>query len=439
MLPQQDEPDYIRLFIAVFLAALLFMGWQRFVEWPRRQQMAQQFIHKEKVEHEEQQKEAASLPYAATNESNPALTRKERLALSSRVTISSPTLHGSIDLTGARFDDLVLARYKEELAPESPDVTLLSPAGGNDAYLAQIGWVAADGSTKVPGQHTLWKADKTTLSPGQPVTLTWDNGQGVTFILTVSLDKEYMFSVAQRVENHSGHAIAVIPYGYINRAYSETDEAHRFAHEGPLGVMQGSLEEESYKDLRKAGNKVYDDASGWLGITDKYWLTSLIPAGGHYKAAFRYYPERGQDRYQVDYLDGTQHIENGKDAGYEVRFFAGVKELSLLDTYAKGSGGNAPIPLFDRAIDFGWLYLIAEPMLKAMNFFYRYTGNFGAAILMLTFLVRLLLFPLANKSFHSMAAMRALAPEMKKIKERYADDQITLQKEMLALYKREKV
>ncbi|MDE3017133.1 MAG: membrane protein insertase YidC [Pseudomonadota bacterium] len=439
MLPQQDEPDYIRLFIAIFMAALLFMGWQRFVEWPRRQEMAQQVIQQEQEKRAEQRKEAATLPGAATNESNPSLTRAQRIALSPRIAIVSKTLRGSIALTGARFDDLILADYKETLAPHSPDVTLLSPAGGNDAYFTQIGWVSADGKTAVPGQRTLWQADRNTLSPGHAVTLRWDNGQGVTFILAVSLDDEYMFSVAQRVLNHSGHGISVIPYGYINRAYTETGKPSAIIHEGPLGVMQGSLEEVSYKDLREKGNRSYDDASGWLGITDKYWLSALIPAEGHYKTSFRYYSENGADRYQADYLDGAQRINNGQSAGYDVRFFAGAKELGVLDAYAKGDGAHPPIPLFERAIDFGWLYLLSEPMLKTLSFFFIHAGNFGVAILLLTIVVRLLLFPLANKSFHSMAQMRALTPEMQKIKARYADDQITLQKEMLSLYKREKV
>ena len=438
MSPDQDEPDYIKLFYALLLAGLLFIGWQYFIEAPRRQAIMQYNIAHAKQEHAEQQKQAGALPNGATGENNPALTRDEQLHLSPRIAISSPMLRGSIALTGARFDDLTLTRYKETLSPDSPDVTLLSPAGSTEAYFAQIGWVAADGKTTVPGQHTLWQADQKTLSPGQAVTLHWDNGQGVTFILAISLDNEYMFSIAQRVENHSGQAISVIPYGYIKRAYAGAASSS-YVHEGPLGVMQGSLEEVSYKDLRDKGNKTYSDASGWLGITDKYWLAALIPADPGYKASFRYYSENGQNRYQADYLDGTQKIAASASADYNVRFFAGAKELDLLDAYARGDRDHAPIPLFERAIDFGWWYLIAEPMLKTLNFFFIHTGNFGIAILLLTFVVRLLLYPLANKSFHAMAEMRALQPEMTALRARYADDQITLQKEMLALYKREKV
>ncbi|MDE3060636.1 MAG: membrane protein insertase YidC [Pseudomonadota bacterium] len=433
------QTDYTRLFLAVFLAAIVLFSWQALVEWPRRQHLAQMTVAQAKQRAVAEAKHAEEIPAkSAEAEENPDLTRQRRLALSPRITVNSSTLHGSIALKGARFDDLVLARYKETIDPNSPDVTLFSPNGDKEAFFAQVGWLA-QGGTKVPDQRTLWQADKTSLAPGETVHLRWDNGEGVTFLLSVSLDRNYMFDIASRVENHSGHAISLLPYGYVNRAWEEPAQRNLVVHEGPLGVMTGTLDEVTYKDLREKGNKVYDDASGWFGITDKYWLAALVPAAGHNKVTFSHYAANGQQRYQTDYLGSAVSVADRGSSESTIRLFAGAKEINLLDHYAKGYDTEPPIPLFDRAIDFGMLYFLTRPMLLTLNFFHALIGNFGIAIMLLTIVVRLLLYPLANKSYHAAASMRALQPEMTKLRERYFDDQITLNKEMLSLYKREKV
>lgn len=434
----KDEPDYKRMFLAIFLAGMVLIGWQALVEWPRRQHLAQYTQMKEYKQKEKQEQYAKNLPSGTEAEDNSMLTREERLRASARIIIRSETLHGSIALKGARFDDLKLAKYREGLDPLSPEVTLFSPSGDAQSYLAQIGWLAQDG-TLVPDQHTPWQADKHELIAGDTVTLRWNNGQGVAFILAIALDQDYMFSVTQRVENHSGHAIAVIPYAYINRTHEEPPQSNAIIHEGPLGVLQGKLEETSYKDLRDKGNKTYEDVSGWFGMSDKYWLAALIPGSDHFKATYSHYAKDNRERYQVDFMNGTLDIADGASAECQVRLFAGAKELTVLDRYASGAGGKPPITLFDRAIDFGALYFLAKPMFLLLTFFFAHIGNFGVAILMLTVVVRLLLYPLANKSYKATAQMRKLQPEMNKIRERYFDDQITLQKETMALYKRAKV
>lgn len=442
MLNPHQDTDYTRLAIALFLAVMLLLTWQAYIDKPRREQLAAHVKARTVAEEKKriESTQAIASDKAAVPEENPNLTHTERLALSPRIAIRSQTLHGSIALKGARFDDLTLAKYRAELDPKSPEVTLLSPLGDKDPYLVQVGWVSADGKTVVPDQNTLWQADKKTLAEGETLTLRWPNGNGVTFILSVALDADYMFTITQRVENAGSDPVSVMPYAYINRAFADITQHYGILHEGPLGTMEGSLSEVTYKDLREKG-KLFEQASGWLGITDKYWLTALIPGESGFKASFSHYTHHARDHYQVDYLGSAATIAAGSTADTNVRLFAGAKEITALDRYAAGDHAKniAPIPLFDRAVDFGSLYFLTKPMFLMLTFFYAIIGNFGIAILLLTIVVKALMFPLANKSYHSMAQMRAIQPQMLKIRERYADDQIALNKEMMALYKREKV
>jgi YidC/Oxa1 family membrane protein insertase len=436
-----DEPDHKRVFISLLLASLVLFFWQYKVEWPRRQQLAKMEQQETGKRKEVESKQAAAAVAREGNSPEEAkLTWEQRIALSPRVAIESDMLHGSIALKGARFDDLTLKQYKESQEPDSPNVTLFAPNGGVDAYFAQIGFLAA-GKIAVPDEHSLWQADKKTLTPGNSVTLRWDNGAGVIFVEDVSLDERYMFTISQHIENHSGSEIKIMPYAYINRAYEDPKQPNVVIHQGPLGVMDGMLNEALYKDLRDKGNKVYENASGWFGITDKYWLSALIPSGGHNKVTFSYYASAGKDRYQTDYLGEAIAIAPGATGENQTRLFAGAKVLNILDAYAKGDAAHnvPPISLFDRSIDFGALYFLTKPMLMTLVFFHALFGNFGIAIMSLTIVVRVLLYPLANKSFHATAKMRELQPEIAKLRERYFDDQITLQKETMALYKRQKV
>ncbi|MDX2074004.1 MAG: membrane protein insertase YidC [Alphaproteobacteria bacterium] len=436
-----DQPDYRRLFLAVFLAAVVLTAWQAFFEWPRRQQLAAYHAQQAKIESTKQVEYARKIEAVPVDTAeNPNLSRDQRLALSRRLPISSGTLHGSLSLKGARFDDLTLARYRETLEPDSPEVILFSPSGDERSYLAQIGWVAGDGVTRVPDAASLWQADKPQIVPGAPVTLRWDNGAGVTFVITVTLDDSYMFSIEQRVENHSSSSIHVIPYGYINRAGSpDGNMQNMILHEGPMGVVEGALKEIPYGELKDKGNQSFEGSNGWLGITDKYWLAALVPTvSGPFKSTYSTYQKNSIDRFQVDYLADGELIDAGKSATSSTRLFAGAKEIDILDSYEAGKKGP-PVPLFDRAVDFGMLYFLTKPLFLLLNFFYKLVGNFGVAIVLLTIVVKLCLFPLANAGYKSAAQMRRLQPEMGKLKEQHADDRINFQKELMALYKREKV
>lgn len=437
----QDEPDYKRLFTAIFMAALLLISWQALVEHPKRQKLAQYAVEQAKQHEIEKTQSAAQAPLKDTvRDYNPSLTREQRLAATPRVAVRSPALHGSIDLKGARLDDLTLVKYRETVDPKSPEVVLLSPSGDKQSYFAQAGWLAADGRTKVPTGDTLWQADRKELKPGQPVTLTWNNGEGQFFEIQIALDEHYMFTLTQRMENHASHEVSVFPYAFLNRIYEEAGQHYVILHEGPLGVMEGALEELSYGDLREKGNKTFEHATGWLGVTDKYWLTAMIPQG-EFKATFSHYQKNGVNRYQADYLGAAQSVQAGGVLEQRLLVFAGAKELSVIDAYAKGDVGKhiPPIPLFDRAVDFGTLYFLTKPMFLLLNFFFTLAGNFGVAILLLTIVVKILMYPLANKSYHAMAQMRELQPEILKLRERYGNDQIKMNQEMMALYKREKV
>jgi len=437
-----DDTDYQRVFVAMVLAVFVLITWQMKVEWPRRQAMAHLAAH---IQDKRQQEKIAHVETvngkeAIDTDENPALSKEQRLAASPRVTIASPTLSGSIALKGARFDDLTLTKYRVDLTPDSPGVSLLSPNGDMEGYFVQAGWVAGDNKTQVPDQHSLWQADKKELKDGDTVNLQWKSDEGVTYHLAVSLDENYMFRIKQKVENHSGHAIDIVPYAYINRTY-EIPQKPGFLHEGPLGVMDGTLNEATYKELKEKGNKTFENTSGWFGLTDKYWLTALIPDGSDYKVTFSHYAKGKQDRYQVDYLSEAHNVVDGGNDESSLRFFAGAKELQLLDNYTVGNASKniPPVPLFDRSLDFGYFYFLAKPMCLVVDGLFRATGNFGVALLIFIVFVKLAMFPLANKSFKSMAQIRALQPETQKIKERYVDDQIGLHKATRELYKREKV
>lgn len=436
---KNNEIDYKRLILTLVLCTGLLVVWQYTVELPRRQEMTRIAMAKAKAA---KAREVAVQKQEVAAMSVSQLPRAERLAQSPRVKVISGKLHGSIRLKGLRFDDLKLAQYRTELDRNSPEVQLLTLQTDELPYFAHIGWLSADQSVAVPGKDTLWQADGETLTPEVPVKLSWDNGQGVRFIVEISLDAHYLFSISQSVENHSGREIVLQPFAYINRAYQDPHMQNYILHEGGLGGLNSKLDEISYADLREEGPKKFEDVSGWLGFTDKYWQTALIPQqDGLFTANFSHYKSRGRDRYQTDYIGPELAVPNGTAENYVVRFFAGAKEIDVLNQYTAGdpSIGLAPVPLFDRAVDFGSLYFLTKPLFLLLNFFFKLVGNFGVAIMLLTIVVKFCMFPLANKAYISTSHMRALQPEMEKLKEKFGDDRVKFNQEIMALYKREKV
>ena len=355
-----------------------------------------------------------------------------------RIAILSQLLHGSLSLRGDRFDDLSLSDYHKTVDPKSPDIVLLQPPGTAAPYFAEYGWTVKPGSpVALPGPDTLWQTTDTELTPTHPVTLTYDNGQGLHFIRTISLDSHYMFEVVQKVENKGSTPVTLYPYGLITREGDPPTSPYYLLHEGPVGVLDGTLKEHAYKDLVKEGRISLSTTGGWFGFTDKYWLAALIP-GQNTTFTATYQHRLGgplKNIYQADYLGSAVTIQPGASASTTDRLFAGAKEVTLLDQYEKQDG----IKRFDLAIDWGWFYFLTKPIFFALDYFYRLLGNFGLAIMLFTVLLKAAFFPLANKSYASMSKMKKLQPEMKKLKERFGDDKTALNQEMMALYKTQKV
>ncbi len=362
-----------------------------------------------------------------------AQSRAAAIASQPHIRIDTPRLHGSITLVGARFDDLTLATYHETVDPKSPEVVLLSPPGTASPYLAEFGWVAAKpAEVKVPGPQTLWKSSGGPLTPSNPVTLTWDNDQGLIFTRTISVDPYYMFTVRDTVRNSGSAPAELLPYALVSRTGTPEVAGYYILFEGLIGYLEGSLQEVKYASLSPEKTNDFSSTGGWLGFTDKYWLTSLIPAQDEsIKARFTHTLENGVDRYQTDFLGPGITVAPSGAGTTSTRFFAGAKEVDLLDSYAA-----AGIPRFDRAIDFGWFYFLTKPIFLTLQFFDRVLGNFGLAILLFTLCVKLLFFPLANKSYAAMSKMKLLQPEIQKLRERFPDDKARQQQEMMALYKR---
>ena len=369
----------------------------------------------------------------------PVANRDDALASSPRIAINTPRVQGSIRLVGGLIDDIQLQDYRETEDPKSPLIHVLNPAGSDDAYFGEFGWVAADGAGDIalPGNDTRWTADSDKLTPEKPVTLSWDNGQGLTFTRTISIDENYMFSVKQSVKNDSGKDVSLYPYGLISRRGLPHTSGYYIPHEGPVGVIDGSLKEISYKDLMEDDGTVSNKSTGgWVGITDKYWLVALAPANDEsLTARFSHHSVNNTDKFQADYLGAARTIANGASASSESHMFAGAKEYNLLDAYAD----KYDIKLLDRAIDFGWFWFLTIPFFQILQWINHVIGNFGLSILAFTVLVKAVMFPLANKSYKSMSGMKKLQPQMTKIREQFADDRQRQQQEIMGLYKREKI
>jgi len=384
---------------------------------------------------------ATPTPGAATAPTSE--TREQALAASPRVKIDAPRLHGSIALTGGRIDDLTLASYHETPDPRSPEVVLLWPTGTKDPYFAESGWVAGSPGIKVPGSDTHWTPSDGKLTSKTPLTLTWDNGDGLVFTRTISVDDNYMFTVREAVRNTGSAPVSLLPYALVSRTGAPDGSAYYISHEGLAGYLDGHVfgggtgflwlgDNDTYANLPPDKPRDYSSTGGWLGFTDKYWLTALVPPQDQaIKARFIHVVERGVDRYQADYLGPATTIPADGTAAAETRFFAGAKEVNLLDSY-RDSG----ILKFDLAIDWGIYYFLTKPIFFVLQFFYTLIGNFGLAILLLTLLIKLAFFPLANKSYAAMSKMKLLQPEMQKVRERFPDDKARQQQEIMALYKK---
>ena len=456
--------------IAVILSGLVLIGWQYFFNIPQMEKQraaehAQSELAKNAATPAPAANPSAANPSGAATSTPPAapgtaptvnqpaaattvVSRDAAIAASPRIKIETPRLNGSISLKGARIDDLSLVQYRDTVDPTSPAIVLFSPSGTSEPYYAEFGWVAASGSNaKIPDQNTPWQQDGSgSLTPDHPVTLKWDNGEGLTFSRTISIDDRYLFSIKDDVANTGNAPVTLYPFALISRHGTPHVSGYYILHEGLVGYLgdQG-LQEYSYKKIGEAKSVNFKVTNGWLGITDKYWASALLPdTDAALQARFSSSTIGTTPTYQTDYLENPQTIAPGAKATANARLFAGAKEAGVvgINFPIGGLGGyNKQLNLnhFDLLIDWGWFYFITKPMFLAIDFFSRLVGNFGVAILLVTVLVKLIFFPLANKSYASMAKMKALQPQLAALKERFPDDKMKQQQEMMEIYKKEKI
>ncbi|SLN25349.1 membrane protein insertase YidC [Oceanibacterium hippocampi] len=435
--------DQKNLIVAIALSVAILLGFQFFYEVPRtEQQQAEQARQLAASGTQTPGPEATSDPLkpgpdapASGSAEAPAATAESAMAASPRVAINSPRLHGSIALRGARIDDLTLADYHVTVEKQSPEITLLSPVGSANPYYAEFGWTPEPGSdVKVPTSRTLWQAEGGPLTPASPLKLTWDNGEGLRFERVVALDRQYMFTVKDSVVNYGEEPVTLYPYGLVSRHGMPKTVGFYILHEGFLGVFNEKLLEEKYDDIAEDGRVRESSNDGWLGITDKYWLTALVPSQGeHFEGSFRHSP--AGEKFQADYLKDAVTVPAGASAETTNRLFAGAKEVGVLEGYEDSLG----IQRFDLAIDWGWFYFLTKPIFYALDYIYGVVGNFGLAIIILVIAIKIVFLPLAHKSYVSMSKMKNLQPEMMKLRERYGEDRAKLNQEMMGLYKKEKV
>ena len=446
--------DTRNLFLAIALSVLVMAAWQYFYAGPlyqrehQAQMEANQAAQANNASPTEAQPTGAATssppgaPVAATPPGAPAATAPQTvttaLAASPRVVIDTPSVGGSIDLKGGKIDDIILKDYHETVDPKSPNVRLFSPPGAPDAYWAETGFVSPAGA-KTPGLEAVWTADRPTLTPTQPVTLTWDNGAGLVFKRVVAVDDKYMFTIVDSVANSGSAPATVQPYALVLRHGRPTVGGYSVLHEGFVGVFgDGGVQEVTYANIEKATGKVnsFKGDGGWLGFTDKYWGSAVIPVqSAPIEARFSASGTVQPVDYQADFLGKEQSVAPGATVETTTRVFAGAKEVSTIDNYASKLG----IKKFDLMIDWGWFYFITKPLFLLIDAIYHFVGNFGVAILIVTVMVKLAFFPLANRSYNSMAKMKKIQPQIAALKDLYPDDRVKQQQEQMELFKREGV
>ena len=448
-------PDQRNLILAIALSVLIFLGFQLYIEYVATP--VQQTERQTATETAPGAPGVALAPTPGTPEAaafvGQAESREAALQLRPRVRIVTPRLSGSIALKGARIDDLTLLEYRETTEEGSSDIILLSPAESPAAegkqrtsfllpqdaaistgpYFADFGWIAEAGEVAVPGPETLWQADRRELTPAAPLTLSWDNGQGLIFRQKIAIDENYMFTITRRVENSGTSGVILLANGRVKRTGTPAISGFYILHEGALGVFGGTLDEVDYDDMRDDGIISRQSTGGWIGITDKYWLTALVPDQAEpFTGRFVHTVSDDINRYQADFLRAARTVPAGGSIEVIDRLFAGPKVVELLDAYERDG-----IVRFDLAAAFRWLFFLAKPLFSLLLFINNLVGNFGIAILLVTVMIKIVFFPLANKSYRSMAAMKKLQPQVVKLKERYPNDKQKMQQEMMALYKAE--
>jgi YidC/Oxa1 family membrane protein insertase len=432
--------------LAIVLSAVVLIAWQYFYAMPQAEKQKQQQQQTQLQNPKPAAPGQAAAPGAPAIPGQAAqpgtagapLSRAAALATSPRVAIATDSVQGSISLKGGRIDDISLLKFRETVDPKSPPIVLLSPSGSEEPFYAEFGWSASTPDVKVPGTDTLWtQKGAGALDVGHPVTLTWTNGSGLEFTRTVAVDDKFLFTIKDDVVNKGDKPATLFPYALISRHNTPKTAGYYILHEGPIGILGDSLQEKNYKDLDEKKEFSFANTKGWLGFTDKYWAAALLPDpnANLLKAKFSGDTIGTLKTYQSDYIMDAQTIAPGGTGSASTRLFAGAKEVKVVNAY------DAALKLdrFDRVIDWGWFYFITKPLFTLIDYLYHLVGNFGLAILIVTVMIKAAFFPLANKSYASMAKMKAVQPQMAALKLRYPDDKAKQQQELMELYKKEKI
>lgn len=443
--------DQKNTILAIVLSGIVLLAWQFFIGGPQMEKQKQEALLKQQQQQTQVQSPAQTgQPATQISPTTPPVpgaptppdqqqAREAVVAASPRIAVETSHVKGSIALRGGRIDDLHLIQYRETVDPKSAPITLLAPSGSPHPFYAEFGWVGTAGaSAKVPGADTLWTQQGSgSLGVGKPVTLTWDNGEGLEFRRTIAVDDKYLFTIDDQVTNKTSAPVSLFPYALISRHGTPATLGYYILHEGLVGVLgEHGLQEFTYSDIEKKKTQTFKATNAWLGITDKYWAATLLPDTKATVTAHFLTGTIGQTKtYQADYLGDQQTVAPGASTTVNTRLFAGAKEVAVVDGYEKQLSLNR----FELLIDWGWFYFITKPMFTAIHTLYLWLGNFGFAILAVTLIIKLIFFPLASKSYASMAKMKAVQPEMMAIRERYADDKVKQQQALMELYKTEKI
>jgi len=417
--------DNKNVFIAIALSMSVLLFWAAFFENPKP-------ANNNAVQQQNKANENIITPNIDESLKINLISREDSIKSSERIKIENDSIIGSMSLEGGLIDDISFKKHKQNLE-NNLNVEFLNPAQTENGFYVETGWSSIGNKIKVPSKKSIWKVNgNKILNKNEPVILEWNNGEGIIFKKRIELDNKYLFRITQEVQNNTNQAVDLYPYAQITRnRIPDYIQNFYISHEGFIGVFDEELKEDDYDDIEE--NKIVREANeGWLGITDKYWMAALVPKKGeNFKSTFLY-----KDSFKANYiLNNPTRINPSSNNSNEVRLFVAAKEVDTIDSYA----ANQNINKFDLVIDWGWFYFFTKPLFFIIDYLFKYFGNFGTAIVIITVGIRLIFFPLANYSFRSMAKMKAVQPEMTRLKELHKEDKTKLQQEMMALYRKEKI
>ncbi|MFL2877691.1 MAG: membrane protein insertase YidC [Candidatus Pelagibacter sp.] len=425
--------DNKNVFIAIALSMSVLLFWGAFFETPKEDS---QIL---KTDNQIQQKKESSIT-PSTNKTpsinqinvEKKLSRKDSISKSNRIKIENENIIGSISLKGGLIDDVSFKNHKQKIKGEK-NIEFLNPSQSENGFFVESGWAGVGNNIKVPTKNSQWEVDgNKTLTSKSPVTIKWDNKEGIIFKKKIELDEKYLFKISQEIQNNSSKSLELYPYAQITRNKIPDDIQNFYiSHEGFIGVFDDELKEDDYDDIEDK-KIVRETNEGWLGITDKYWMTVLVPEKGKkFKSTFQY-----NETFKANYIiNDPVKVSASSNGLSNFRLFVAAKEVDTIDTYAESQNINK----LDLVIDWGWFYFFTKPLFFVIDYLFKFSGNFGIAIVLITLAIRALFFPLANFSFRSMAKMKAVTPEMTRLKELHKDDKVKLQQEMMALYRKEKI